>query len=109
MEVRDEWRPYSSHPDVFSQYPFFRQHMYCTLKGRSVNNGLDAVTRTAEEYTSIRLALWDDVDRLVSQAHARAAGAALRPDERDGVSIRTKKPVVQSKRQGRKKTEPTIE
>ena len=96
-EVRDEWRSNSSHPDVFSQYPFFRQHMDGTLKGRSVNNGLDAVTRTAEEYTSVRLALWDDVDRLISQALERlpagnreaAVGSFFRQLEPSEMNMRT--------------------
>jgi hypothetical protein len=55
VEVRDEWPTESSGPESFSQYPYFRKHMDCTLAGRRVNNGLDAVDRTAVNYMQERL------------------------------------------------------
>ena len=56
-EVSGEWEESDSGPEAFTQYIYFRKHMDGTLKGRKVNNALDAVKRTAAGYNEERAKL----------------------------------------------------
>lgn len=69
-EAQDEWDEVSTgvaEPEVFSQYISFRQHVDCTLAGRKVNNALDAVKRTAIDYTAERFKLEKGVRSVVDR------------------------------------------
>ena len=70
-EIREEWEESDSpirEPETFSRYSYFREHMNCTLTGRKVNNALDAVKRTATEYNTERLKLFEKIKALVDAA-----------------------------------------
>ena len=67
-EIREEWNDNvgsTVEPEMFSRYPYFHQHMNCTLIGRKVNNALNAVKRTATEYNSERLKFLGKVQAFI--------------------------------------------